>query len=385
MAYICDICGSSLSSKTTLKTHKETTKRCLLLRKQIPNTKTVEENKDEQEVQDVLPEKKHADRLDCQLCDLNVLRYKYKNHLKACKKYDPEKFVYQKHVVFERIGDKLIPYRKRIEISMDEYNEMKEKISKHEEKIVIEETALLRQKDLEIAFLKEELKQSKDELKRYMNTLEKKAFEPRTVNNQTSYYKPKTIIEKYITKKLPHNTEKYKEAVENKLKIKHIKEGEIGLANFYLDEVVRDKETDKVDMICCNKREKVLQYMDEKDNLISDPGGALLLSNLNTNLVPLIDKKVQDFGENIQDKKEQKDFKYIYGSKNTLGATFSEHVANRVFVNKLGAESALRPSYGKQNIKTASGARLQSKKTKDVTKRKKEVVRQEKEDEERSG
>ena len=369
MSNICDICGSSLSSAQTLKIHKKTAKKCLRLQENGGELKLVSE------------------RVDCQLCTLNILKSKYKRHLMTCKMFDIARHTYQngRVIIVEPDGESSDQDEEKVQKLKDDLSKkneellkQKDDLSKKNEEILKQKDELLKQKDSEIAYLKEELKQSKDELKRYMSTLEKKAFEPKTVNN--TYNKSQTLVEQYVKKPLVSDREKFEEAVQTGLKISHIKGGEIGIADFFLDEVARDKATGDLHMICCNKRTGVFYYMDEKEKIISDSGGALLLSNLNTNLVPLLGTKITDLSKNIPDETDRKEFKRVYGNVNPLGTAFTNHTRDRIYVSKIGAASSIREPCGDKKIRSSAASTTQSKITRDRRKWEKEEIRREKEE-----
>jgi hypothetical protein len=184
MSNVCDICGSSLSSAQTLKIHKKTAKKCLRLQENGKELKLVSE------------------RVDCELCTLNILKSKYKRHLMTCKRFDPTRHTYQngKVVIVE-------PHDQPSDQDDEKVQKLKDDLSKKNEELLKQKDELLKQKDSEIAYLKEELKQVRNEFKEYIKNLEKKAFEPKTVNN--TYNKSQTLIEQYVKKPLISNKEKF--------------------------------------------------------------------------------------------------------------------------------------------------------------------------------
>ena len=288
MSLVCDICGSSLSTKRTLKLHKETAKRCLLLqqKKCASDTDSIDISSKLDNIHRSKPE-----RIDCQLCPKNIAKSKYKRHMMACKKFDPKKHVYVNGVVLN-INNKTPA--SRADTPADTVDEEKRVFLQQNRELDEEKHKLREEKYIH---LEERLKHMEEKLKLSEDTVQKQkkhiiALE-KVIKDQSAAVKAIHKLEqkkkyKYIRESLNLDKTNYEKIVNARYDLRYTKEGEIGIANFFFDEILKNRATGDVNTICYDKKDTALKYMDNLGNIISDVNGLFLLHFLNKYLMPFI-------------------------------------------------------------------------------------------------
>lgn len=352
MTNVCDICGAVLATKRNLKIHKETAKKCLRFRTISSENKTAM----------TISSPDHPEnRIDCRLCLTNVLRTTYRRHLlNYCKNFDEKKHEYTNDGILYKnteIDDVLIENRSLKET----ITQQQDIIIKFRENILEDE---IRKHKLEIALLKETIIKKDEELSRYAKVLEKKAFEPKNVNNYG-------IIQHYLSKPIDLEGIKYKEIVNEKLELSHIKDGEVGMANFVIDQVIRDKETKEVYMVCCDEK-KTLKYVKTDGVTVTDRGGKFFLQTMKKKLIPFVNKRITDLVEALPEE-EKDEYLKLYGKLVVLGYAFSEHIATRTYINKDGGINPFRDQCEIKVI-TDAEAKMATKRMKDDRKDRRKMV-----------
>lgn len=363
MSYLCEICGSSLSSLQILKTHKKTAKKCLKLQIVLQNTIS--------RIEPIIPSRSKVEpqtkplKIHCQLCSTIVNKYKYKKHLSICKKFDESKYDYKRGMIIEKNSGSPLEMRFCLDL-LTENKLLKETIIDQQE--IIGKT---REKSLEekIKALENALIEKNKELDRRTKLLEKKAFEPKNVNYG--------IVQQYLSKPIDLEGIKYKEIVNEKLKLSHVKEGEAGMANFVLDEVVRDKETKEIYIVCCDEK-KTLKYVKTDGVMVTDKGGKFFLQTMKNKLIPFVNTRITDLVDALPEEEKEEHLK-LYGSLVVLGYAFSEHIAARTYINR---DDGINPFRDQSEIKmiTDAEAKFATKKMKNDRKDRRELVKMEKKD-----
>lgn len=318
--YKCEFCNSILSSKPVLKKHKETAKKCIVEQEKLKSRKIHEAK---ESPTPIINEPDKVELFKCQLCFLNMVKKSYKEHIKSCKRFDDEKHIYKRGIVYEKEGDSLVIY-KRIEIKEKEHvdilNEnkfLKEKLKDVEEKL---------------SELKIEIAEYKD---KRLEFLEKKVEKPINISIKTANFA--SVIKQYTSKPICMDKKVYADIVNEKLETSHMKKGEAGMAIFYINEVIKNKDGN-IYMVCPNKRTNDLKYMNENNEIISDPGGAMLLNIVNDRLMPAVKTKAAeltaDLSEDAKKKLAPHNFK--------MGCQFISKLSHSVAVDKNGCINSTR-------------------------------------------
>lgn len=351
MTFVCDVCGSTLSTERILKIHKETTKRCLKLQQKSENsTETTVV------ISPSLEMKPCFRRIDCQLCSKNILKCKYKSHLSSCKGFDEEKHVLTKGVVCSKESGEPIVSKTLVVASTRKMEEIK----------ILEEELLKKDKVIEKKdqIIEKHIEEKFKIMENIIKTLEKKAFEPKTINKTMNNNKTMNIVKQYVTQPLDLNEEKCKETVRDKLELKHIKDGERGIANLVIDELIRDKKNRKIYIVCCTKKSNDLKYMDAAGDIVTDEGGMTFLKMITEGVMPDVNLKISDLLSRMNEEDREK-FEKSYNTHIALGYVFTTHIANRSRIDKSGGLNPLREFEGDTKVKTEAEAKFTSKKMKD--------------------
>lgn len=331
--YTCEFCGSVLSTEKTLKIHKETAKKCLSLR-------VVPVDEKETVCQSLQPIRLSNDRIDCQMCSKNVAKNQYKKHISRCKFFNEEKHVYKTGIVREKSTGEIVRRRDIMEITVEEYNRLKLK----EVELDTLKLELDEYKTNHLINLQNIILEQKRELDRRTKTLEKKAFEPRNINYGV-------VMQQYLSKPIDLEGKGYKEIIDKKLSLNHVKRGEEGIADFVLDELLRDKETKEIYMVCCDEK-KTLKYMKTDGVMVTDKGGKFFLQTMKKTLVPDVNLKISDLIDALPEEEKEK-FHKFYSKFIVLGYAFSEHIATRTYISKTGG---INPFRDQSEIKTITDA-----------------------------
>lgn len=377
MSHPCDICGSILSSVQTLKTHRKTAKKCLRLQTDASSAEGPEV-----ESSMIVKPKNTCERIDCQLCHINILKYKYKRHLGTCKNFDHGRHEFKNGVVWSKTGDGLLELKTSAQISEENrtlkqtIDDLKQTIDGLKQTIDEQRTTIIkfREKALEIEnkFLKETLSEQKQELDRRTKVLEKKISEPtKSVNNNYG------VVQHYLSKPIDLEGKGYRDIVNKKLELSHIKAGEVGIANFVLDELIRDKETKEIYMVCCDEK-KTLKYMKTDGVMVTDKGGKFFLQTMKKKLIPFVNMRITDLVDALPEEEKEKYHK-LYGKIVVLGYAFSEHVAARTYVNKDGGVNPFRDQCEIKVI-TDTETKMATKRMKDDRKDRRKMVEMEEKD-----
>lgn len=320
MSFSCDICNSVLSSAKGLDIHKKTAKKCLQLQ--------VKSSDDE-----IVAAQSHTDPLDrisCQMCSTSITKSNYRRHLtKYCKIFDPSKYEYFKGAIVERKTPEADSY-------------MISEIKTLRETAAAQQKIITDQKDAEIKSLKLELLEQKknDRYIKHIKTMEKKVMESKNRRSFKSFdgvVSFKALVKRYVTNPLDISTETCEKVVKDKLSLKHIKDGESGIVNFFLDQLIRDKNGN-VHIVCFTRTNKILKYMNENGDMVSDTNGIVLLHNLNKNLMPFIVSGA--LGSASEEK----------GVPTKLTKAFIAALVVRIFVSKDGGKNPLRDPIGEIEI-----------------------------------
>lgn len=241
--FTCKYCQKNFASKSNLSIHIQKTQKCIQNREQRENI--IEENK----------------IFQCELCD-KVLSSKYRLdcHLEKCRN--------------SKIYDVI--------------NELKQK------------DTLIEQQRLQIIEQKDMIKNLQDRLQ---HICEKAVSKPTTINNNNksdnhsitntyNHLQPVNLSHEHLYQVLDKN-----------LKLEHIYQGQIGLANVVAKKILTD-ESGRPIAFCNDKSRQVIKYKNEEGEIIKDARAYNLVSS------------IAPIAEEIAFKRK-KEFENIYYPKNT--------------------------------------------------------------------
>ena len=139
---------------------------------------------------------------------------------------------------------------------------------------------------------------------------------------------PDRYCKRFVTKPLILDAKTCVKVVNDKLTLKYLENGEIGLVDFFLDRLIRDEFIDDVHIVCCSMTGKVkgaLKYMNIDGTMVSDVGGTSLLYRLNKNMMPSITSRFPQYKFKLTNK-------------------FISHLIDRIFVPNDGSINPWRAS-----------------------------------------
>lgn len=216
MEFECKFCKKTLSSKSNLSYHQKTNKKCLSVQKK--------------ESDDIIEVKLTT----CDFCDKSFTSQSLKIHLKSCK----------------------------LKIKYDNDNELKKEYEKKLEKQKREYEKLLQIKDIEICKLQKELEVKDEIYKDEHKTIKTIALQPR---NNTNNNNNTNIIGNLNL----DDTEKIKNVIETNFTADDILDGQKGLANFAVRNILKDEHGNLL-YACTDSSRKMFKFRNLDGQIIKD-------------------------------------------------------------------------------------------------------------------
>ena len=242
---ICEFCNNKFKTISNLNNHKKRTKYCIELQKQKNS-----------EVTNYL--------IDCEYCLKSFSSHLLKRHLETCK--------FKKENIISVLEEKNKFFEERNKFLEEKYNtqnklieELKEELKNKNELIEFIKAKISSEIDIKNS-LKEEIAGLK--AKNEIYEVEHKcildiAKQPKNITNTSN-----KILSIQTTLNL-NDLDYIKNALENNYKVDYILDGQKGLAEFTVENILKD-ENGKLKYICTDPSRQIFKYKDESGDIQKD-------------------------------------------------------------------------------------------------------------------
>ena len=249
MSFTCNFCSKNYCSKSSLKTHQNTTKACLKIQNELDSNVNIETTNFKCE--------------HCEKCFTTLYGLTY--HIEHCSlrknKVDQKKEIHIKKFKKEIKRQALVIKKQDIDIQLSK-NKEKEYIQNFKNQEDIHTNYI---KKLEQTHLKSIKKQDKEivDLKATIERLATKAIKkPTTVTNNNN--------NKTCNMNTFYNQNQIDNKIDHKFNDEYITTGMRGLAQFVKDHITTSEEGDVI-YTCSDRARQIFKYKDENGNEVVDP------------------------------------------------------------------------------------------------------------------
>ena len=293
----CEHCNTVFKTKLALSNHKNKAKYCLLIQGKIePEPEPEKEIFKCSKCEKILSSKQNLEShfrkckiikkkkegvFKCSYCN-KILSAKQNltNHLSVCfSKQERElkdlrelreqsnKEIFEKDKIIIKINTQLENYKEQVQKQEENYKEQLEK----------QEENYKEQLEKQEENYKEQLEKQEDQIKDLQEKLDKianKAIDrPTTVVSNTTTNNNLNIMSSLDF----NNTDKIKDAIENKLNGNHVVDGQKGLAKFMVDTILTDDEGNLL-YVCTDSSRNIFKYKNSDGEINKDVEAKKLIS-----------------------------------------------------------------------------------------------------------
>ena len=260
----CEHCNTVFKKKSALNNHKNKAKYCLTIQGKI--------------------EPKEEEEFKCSICDKILCTKQYlESHIQKCeivkKKKDSfkckhcDKILSTKQSLLNHIN---CCYKKKEK----EFSELKERTDKElieKDKFIIKVNTQIENYKKQEENFKEQINNYKEQLKDLQDKLDKianKAIDrPTTVVSNTTTNNNLNIVSSLDF----NNLETIKNAIENRLNVNHVVDGQKGLAKFVVDTILKDEEGNLL-YKCTDASRNIFKYKNSNGEINKDVEAKKLIS-----------------------------------------------------------------------------------------------------------
>ena len=276
----CEYCNTVFKTKSALNNHLNKAKYCLLIQKKIEpkedlfkcdNCEKILSTKQNLEIHKkkceiILIEEEEV--FKCEYCN-KILSTKRNldTHLSSCVEKKDQEIIEKDNEI--EIRDKEIIEKDKIIIKINiQLENFIEQEKVHKDQIEKQEELYKEQLEKQEELYKEQLEKQEEQIKDLQNKLEKlasKAIErPTTVTNTT------TNNNLNITSSLDFdNLDIIRDAIQNRLNVNHVVDGQKGLAQFVVDTILTD-EDGKLLYVCTDPSRQIFKYKNGAGEIMKD-------------------------------------------------------------------------------------------------------------------
>ena len=277
---ICEYCNVVFNTKSALNNHKNKAKYCLIIQKKIEpkeefKCSTCKKKLCTKQYLEIHSRKcgikekeiKAKDIFKCEYCD-KILSTKQNltNHLSVClEKKDKEL-----NELKNRIDSELKEHTQK---ELKDLRELRERSNKE----ILEKDKIIIKINTQLENYKEQLEKQEDQIKDLQEKLDKianKAIDrPTTVVSNTTTNNNLNIMSSLDF----NNFDKIKDAIENKLNVNHVVDGQKGLAKFMVDTILTDDEGNLL-YVCTDSSRNIFKYKNSNGEINKDVEAKKLIS-----------------------------------------------------------------------------------------------------------
>ena len=279
----CEYCNVVFKTKSALNNHKNKAKYCLIIQKKI-------ESKEEEEFKCAVCEKKlctkqyleihsrkcgiketkEKDIFKCEYCEKMLSsKQNLTNHLSVCL----EKKDRELNELKDRIDSELKEQTEKELLELKELREFREKSNKE----IFEKDKIIIKVNGQLENYKEQLEKQEEQIKDLQEKLDKivnKAIDrPTTVVSNTTTNNNLNIMSSLDF----NNTDRIKNAIENKLNVNHVVDGQKGLAKFMVDTILTDDDGNLL-YVCTDSSRNIFKYKNSDGEINKDVEAKKLIS-----------------------------------------------------------------------------------------------------------
>jgi hypothetical protein len=278
----CEYCKTVFKTKSALNNHLNKAKYCLLIQKKIEpkedlfkcdNCEKILSTKQNLEIHKkkceiILIEEEKEEVFKCEYCE-KILSTKRNldTHLTSCVEKKDQEIIEKDNEI--QIRDKEIIEKDKIIIKINiQLENFIEQEEIHREQLEKQEKVHKDQIEKQEEIYREQLEKQEEQIKDLQNKLEKlanKAIErPTTVTNTT------TNNNLNITSSLDFdNLDIIRDAIQNRLNVNHVVDGQKGLAQFVVDTILTD-EDGKLLYVCTDPSRQIFKYKNGAGEIMRD-------------------------------------------------------------------------------------------------------------------
>jgi len=274
----CEHCNANFKTKSALNNHKNKAKYCLIIQGKIEPAEDKEENKcslceksfstkQNLEVHKKKCEGRKKDEFKCDYCN-NILSSKQSliNHLNCCYQKKDKEFSELKELTDKEFNQ----LKERTDKDFTELKERTDKELIEKDKNIIKANTQIENYKEQISNYKEQLRDLQDKLDKIAN---KAIDRPTTVVSNTTTNNNLNIVSSLDF----NNLETIKNAIENRLNVNHVVDGQKGLAKFVVDSILKDEEGNLL-YKCTDSSRNIFKYKNSNGEINKDVEAKKLIS-----------------------------------------------------------------------------------------------------------